>query len=481
MNKKKLQRESTRQEYIPSTLRDLLSEFASCFTAPSFSNFVTLVSGWLICQGRHSISRVIQAGGGESSTKHFSTLYRFLSRGKWSSDDLSKILFRLLLPWLTIKIEAFVDDTLCHRSGPRIFGGGMHHDASRSTYGKKTSSGTIPVFSFGQNWVILAVRLPLPWDRDRGMAIPILFRLYRSKRYCPEVQYRKRTELALELVKLLESWIPAGYQLSLSGDGEYACKTLVPNLKNTTTFLGPMAKNAALYKPANPYSGFGRPRKRGARLCSPSELAAKKSIRWKTIIIQAYRHKVKIKIKTMSCLWYTVAGTREIRMVITRDPKGRIEERAFFSTDPNLTVREILQRISHRWLIEVSFRDAKQHLGLEDPQNGWGRGKKRGRKLPGPQARGDRGAVATLHTLPLAFTAYAIVVLWYLQHGDQAGDVKRACLRMPWFRGKVNPSYGDMLIALRRETWAGRLSEDPGNQRQRRKFMTRICDALLAA
>ena len=443
-----------------------------------------MVSGWILCQGRHCISRVIQVGGGRARGKHFSTLYRFFSRARWVTDDVGRVLFDLLLAWLPTDIEALIDDTLCHRSGPHIFGGGMHHDASRSTYGRGSASGRMAFFAFGQNWVVLGLRVPLPWDLLRGISVPILFRLYRPKRRCAKGQYKKRTELAVELVRLLESWIPAGYRLFVAGDAEYACQTLVRGLAKTTTFVGPMGMDAALYEPAGPYQGFGRPRKKGRRLCSPRQLAAKGSVRWKRVTINAYGRKVKVLVKTMTCLWYTVAATRLVKIVVTRDPRGRIEDRVYFATDPDMAIGELLERFSHRWLIEVSFRDAKQCLGLEDPQNGWGRrkaGSRRRRKRPGPQPRGRRGEIATLHTFPLAFTAYAVIVIWYLQHGQGEHDLRRAWKRMPWYRSKQAPSFNDMLVALRRETWAGRLSEDPQNARDRRKIRERLSDALLAA
>ena len=59
----------------------------------------------------------------------------------------------------------------------------------------------------GQNLVVLALRVPLPWDAARGIAVPILFRLYRSRAHCPEGQYKKRTELALELEAKGYDWI----------------------------------------------------------------------------------------------------------------------------------------------------------------------------------------------------------------------------------------------------------------------------------
>jgi hypothetical protein len=188
-------------------------------------------------------------------------------------------------------------------------------------------------------------------------------------------------------------------------------------------------------------------------------------------------------VKERACLWYTVAGTRLVRVILTRDPKGRAQDRAYFSTDPEMAAAEILECFAHRWLIEVSFRDVKQHMRAEDPQNGWGRCRKRRRaaKKPGPQPRGNRGRAAVLHTAPIAFIAYAIVILWYLDEGDAKREVRRAVKRAPWYRQKKTPAFADMLVALRRQTWGVRLSEHPGNKRLSEKLMGLLPDVLFAA
>jgi hypothetical protein len=480
VNPIKHRRAGTRGQSIPASLLVILESFAGCFTAPSFENFVALISGWILCQGRHCISRVVQVAGGPGGAKHFSTLYRFLSRGRWSVDELGRVLFVALLRVLPEDIDAMVDDTLCRHRGPRIFGAGMHHDAALSTYVHGAQAGRSVFFSCGHCWVVLSVRVPLPWDRERGIAIPILFRLYRSKKRCDAPSYRKRTELAHELVALLESWIPPGYRLCLSGDAEYASRALVPKLASATTFVGPIVMDAALYEPAGDYSGTGRPRKKGERLDSPEQTAASAS-RWRKITIRAYGRRIKVRIKERICLWYTVAGVRLVRVVVTRDPKGRWADRAYFSTNPEMSAEELLERFALRWLIEVSFRDVKQWMGAEDPQNGWSRGKRREKKKPGPQARGERGKLAVLHTLPLAFIAYAVVVLWYLREGDAERDVSNRLKCAPWYRHKSTPAYGDMLVALRREAWAVRLFAHRGKKRVSPKLRQLLPDALLAA
>jgi hypothetical protein len=221
------------------SMQSLLLKFEGCFTKPGFENFTRLLIGWICCQGRHSISRVIQAASDSDNTKHHSCLYRFLSVGKWSADSLGKVLFHLLLPFLSPRITVLVDDTLNGKCGPHIFGAGMHYDASKSTYGRGTTAGAKKFFAFGHNWVVLAVWIPLPWKTNGGLAVPILFRLYRSRKTCPKTRYHKRTELALELVKIVGRYLPDGYALRIVGDSEYACKTVVRHLEDNQHFTGP--------------------------------------------------------------------------------------------------------------------------------------------------------------------------------------------------------------------------------------------------
>ena len=59
VNKKPHRRGSAREDDTPASLQDILSSFAKCFTRPSFENFITLMVGWLLCSGRHTISRVM--------------------------------------------------------------------------------------------------------------------------------------------------------------------------------------------------------------------------------------------------------------------------------------------------------------------------------------------------------------------------------------------------------------------------------------
>jgi hypothetical protein len=469
-----------------SSLQWLLVNFSPLFTEPSFGNFVALASGWLLCTGRRTISRVIQVSDlGDEARRHHSSLYRFFSRAVWDSDRLGACVFQLVLELLPADagIVLTVDDTLCRKGGAHIWGGGMHHDALLSTYGGVSKA--LKLFSFGHNWVILNVCIPLPWNAKRAIAIPIGFRLYRSKKRCPPTQYRKRTELARELAEQAAARVPAERRITLVGDTEYACREVVRDLPERVKFVGPMNMGAALYDPP-PAKGVyrGRPRKKGKRIRSPRQLIADKRTRWIRRTVVIYGREVEVLVKTQACLWYTVAGGRLVRMIVTRDPKGRIEDRAYFATDAEMGVAAIAQRFALRWTQEEMHRNVKQHLGLEDPQNGWWRrprGQRRNKKTPGPQPHKHRGSRAVSRTVPFILTTYAIVVLWYLANGNPRSDVARVRRRAPWYRDKTEPSFGDMLAALRRRLWAEQIFSDPGAGQGAAKIDAALIEWLCAA
>jgi hypothetical protein len=245
--------------------------------------------------------------------------------------------------------------------------------------------------------------------------------------------------------------------LHLTGDREYACKTLLRGLSEKIEFTGPMPMDALLFGPAPKYQGCGRPRLRGQALLNPRRRIKRYKENWIKVRTVLYRREVVLLVQTWTCLWYTATGQRLVRVVVTRDPKGNFEDRAFFSTDHELPEQSILQLYARRWLIEVNFRDTKQAFGLTDPQNGWSRGTKRSKKQPGPRPRGLRGRRAVERTAPFAWYAYGIVVLWYLTESRWQKDVAKRAKECPWYQTKASPSFEDMLRAVQVEFLAHRL------------------------
>lgn len=449
-----------RSSYLPSSVSSILRSFAPCFQAPSAEAFCAIAVGWVLGQGTHTVSRALIAARSMGLwRRHHAGLYRFLSQASWCADAVGAVLFRLFLPFLPPDIQVAVDDTLCHRSGPQIFGAGMHHDAARGTYGG--AGGRRVCLAYGHSWVVLSVWVPFPWQPERGRSVPILLRLYRPKRRCPPCDYRKRTALAAEMLAVLISWLPEGRGVDLTGDREYGCQTLLRALGGRAHFTGALPMDAALYEttPAR-YRGLGRPPRKGRRLPTPKALAAHARAPWKRQTIRLYGRDVPILLQTRVATWWSVTGPMPVRVVVTRDPSGRLDDRAYFSTRADLRAEEMLRRYVLRWSLEVTFASAKQWLGLEEPRNGWWRrphGERRPARRAGYEDRGEGGRRAAERTVPLILTVYGLVFAWYLVHGNPTADVARARRARPWDRQKVAVAYGDMLAAMRRVLWKQRL------------------------
>ena len=213
-----------------SSIKGLFVNFKNAFTQPSFENFVALAQGWVLCQGRHSISRVIQFIPDREGSSH-SRFYNFFSHARWRADDLSMHLVPMVLDLIPeeMPVHATVDDTQAYRSGAHIWGAGMHYDALRSNYGRGAKR--VVSLAFGHSWVIVSLLVPPPWNANRLLAVPVLFRLYRSKSTCQSDEYHKRSELAAEMVEQLCRWLPSQRRLCILGDDEYATRIVAARIE----------------------------------------------------------------------------------------------------------------------------------------------------------------------------------------------------------------------------------------------------------
>jgi hypothetical protein len=59
-----------------------------------------------------------------------------------------------------------------------------------------------------------------------------------------------------------------------------------------------------------------------------------------------------------------------MRWVLVRDPQGKLEPRAYFSTYPCDQAREIIIAFITRWTIETTFEESHAHLGFATQRQG---------------------------------------------------------------------------------------------------------------
>ena len=116
----------------------VLAPFSSEFSRPTWKNIQTLLIGAILCRGARLVSSVLRVMG-LSSVRNYSKYHRVLSRAKWDSLILAKILFGLLVELLpdSWPILIAVDETLERRKGKKIKAKGAYRDAVRSSQSKR--------------------------------------------------------------------------------------------------------------------------------------------------------------------------------------------------------------------------------------------------------------------------------------------------------------------------------------------------------
>jgi hypothetical protein len=367
-------------------------------------------------------------------------------------------------------LVAAVDDTLARKSGRHIWGAAMHHDPLRSTQKR-------PFFAFGHNWVVFSLHVSFAFAPHKVWALPILVRLYRKRKHpklapgrsgklerkqigqATDKQYRTRPQLALEMIQIVAEW--AGpRKLRVLGDSEYAGGSISRHLPHNAELISRMTMKAALFDPPPaPTTGRGRRRKKGQRLPNPLQMAQDRRRPWSKTTVQIYGRKVKVWYYSIEALWYSSAGQKLLRIVVVRDPKGRRRDDCFFSTDLTLTPPQILETFALRWPLEVCFRDVKQFLGFEDPQN--------------------RVSQATQRTAPLVFYIYDLVLLWYAQAGHRL--TAHSVLPRLWYKQKTSVSFEDILRTLRQATWHEKIFSDPRLDAHTRKILEPLIEWAKAA
>ena len=407
-------------QLIPS-LDHLLAPLAVAFRKEVFDLFRRVVAAWIVCLGRHTISRVWETTG-QAEHRHHAAAYRLFSQAVWNFDEVARVLLaRLLAAFVPgSRVWVVVDDTLCHKRGAKVAFGGIFLDAVLSSRRHK-------VFRFGTNWVLLGLVVQLRDRPDRSFCLPLLWRVYEKQGGKRKADHRTKPQLAADMIGVLAGWLP-GRQLLVVADGAYMCKRLLHDRPANVEAIGPLCWKAALWQAA-----AGQRPRQGQRLPSPAPLLADDDgwpavTRWVTFA-NGQRRRLHLKQIDGVC-WPSVAGVKPVRVLLVRDPKGRWRNEALVSTDPTLPDWMILTGYCRRWSVEVAFCDAKQRLGFHDPQV-W-------------------SAPAVERATPLAWLVGTLVVLWYAESGKDGVQARR---RRPWYRHRPSLTFAAMLASCRLQLW----------------------------
>ena len=403
---------------VPISLRRLLDAFKGCFTAPTFEVFSAMVIGLVSQTSNRTVCGMLTGAGLATSWSHHRA-HRFFSVARWSVDQVGLTVFDLVLTHLVTDdadLLLAVDDTAHRRRGRQVHGAGWIHDGSAPSRNK---------LAFGHRWVVVGVVVQVSW-LSRPVCLPVSCRRWQGKGAASTV------EIAAQMITTIAARVP-GRRVHVVADAAYHGKSLrdLPDLVTWTTRL---PRNAVLYHRAPAPTGRrGRPRLKGDRIGTPAQAAA--TAVFQSLTVARYGRSDTVSIAVLDCLWYGVFGPAPVRMVLVRDRANR-PMLALITTDPSVTSADLVARYAARWAIEVTFFDTRQTLGVGQARN--------------------RTPQAVNRTWAFGMYVYTIVVLWYALHGHRSGIVADRRVHAPWYLSKTDPSFADMLTALRRTLIAAR-------------------------
>ena len=114
--------------------------------------------------------------------------------------------------------------------------------------------------------------------------------------------------------------------------------------------------------------------------------------------------------------------------VYVRDLVGTHRDEYFFTTDPSMSAKRVIELYGARWNIETTFQEMRSHLGLETTR-GW-----------------------TKHTVlrmaPCLFILYTVVVVFYDTMPESTPHLRTT----PWV-GKDVVTFSDMIASVRQYLW----------------------------
>jgi SRSO17 transposase len=187
--------------------------------------------------------------------------------------------------------------------------------------------------------------------RFGGYTIPLGVRLYVSKSESKKlgVDFKKTTELAVELIESFQP--PAGVKIIVLFDSYYLCKTVIKACKNRDfVYISTLKSNRNLFR-------NGRKLKAGAY---------GKNL-WRRAKKQHAKHG-DANYHFVDAGTLCVGDAGEHRVIFSRKNSEKTTL-GIVTNDTKMKPDAVIRNYSHRWWIEVFFKDGKQLLGLGQYQN----------------------------------------------------------------------------------------------------------------
>jgi hypothetical protein len=416
---------------LPDEYNTLFAHIRPFFSKRVWKLSVVLLVGAILAPGKRTVTAALRIMG-LSQERHFQNYHRVLNRAVWSNLALSLVLLRMLLnTFLSFgPVVIGIDETIERRRGEKIKAKGIYRDPVRS-------SKSHFVKASGLRWISMMLLVKVPWAK-RIWSLPFLTALAPSERYYESSPrgHKKLTDWARQMGMQVRRWLP-NRKLILVADSSYAALELLHNLVSLPEpvyMVTQLRLDAALYEPAPPAKPgtIGRPRKKGKRLPTLSQVLTDKQTVWETVKVDNWygQGPTQIEITSATAVWYhTGMPAVPIRWVLIRDPNGKFKTKALLCTEPSADPLQILQWFVRRWQVEVTFQEVRTHLGVET-QRQWS----------------DK---AIARTTPILLGLFS----WVTLLANQSQINGRLPVRKAAWYAKATPTFADAIALVRRRIW----------------------------
>lgn len=435
--------------HFPNELASWIDRMSCLLDRRNAWRLYPIFVGALFAAGRRTVSSWLRTAGVSNDYKDFYYfLYSVGRKAEMVAGGLLNLVRTRVAPDGRVRLA--LDDTVTKRYGPRVEGAGIHHNP--------TPGPADQTFVYGHAWVTLSwiVRHPL-WGT---IGLPLLAKLYvRAKDlWALSILYGWKFQTKLELAAELVEWAVRCLRwLKLSVwvvvDGGYTKRPFLRRaIAAGAVVVGRLRKDAALRSMPRPPAkkGRGRPRKYGTERISLAKRAGARG-GWQTGEFEMYGKRTTKTFKTFLATYAPVGGS--VRVVLVREEHGWF---AWYCTDPNATVHEILEMVADRAAIEQDYHDVKEVHGAGQQQL--------------------RNVWANLGAFNILLWLHTLVELWaWNLPQKQLSDRSRS----PWDDPTRRPSHADRCKALERACFAEDFSQLPVRGRAARKI--RNCVKRLAA
>jgi hypothetical protein len=416
---------------LPPEMVAVLAAFAPLFSDRVWIKAQTLAVGAILATGNRTVCSALRIMG-LSHERHFTNYHRVLNRDAWSCLAAGQVMLALIVAVIPHDwpIVLAADDTIERRRGRRIRAKGCYRDPVRS-------SRKHVVKCFGLKWVALMVLVPVPWSQ-RFWALPFLTTLSWPEGAGRRGSHKTSIDWTRQMVLQVRRWLPER-QLLLVTDGGFAAVELARACqRHRVVMICRLRLDAALYHPPEPQPpGKRGPKpKKGLRQRRLTEWVGRCDTPWELLEIPWYGGQCKLmQVFSRTGLWHRRGQDPvAIRYVLARDPEGQQPDAAYFCTDERFEPEEILKYVVQRWSVEVTFEEARAHLGLET-QRQW-------------------SDLAIARATPVLLGLFSVVTLAALRCSE-AGLLSAE--QTAWY-AKPEPTFSDCLRLVRGRIWQARIS-----------------------